>query len=56
MQNKRQEEPITMRDLYPHLNEEQLKEAEENFRRYLEIALRIYERIRSDESCGKEEL
>jgi hypothetical protein len=48
MQNKREEEPIRMCDLYPHLNEEQLKEAEENFDRYLEIVLRIYERLNSD--------
>ncbi len=43
---------ITIRDLYPHLNEAQLKEAEENFQRYLEIALRIFERIQLDtRSC-----
>ena len=39
---------ITIRDLYPHLNEEQLKEAEENLERYLELVLRIYERIQKD--------
>lgn len=38
----------TIRDLYPHLSEEQLKEAEEHFERYLELVLRIYERIRLD--------
>jgi hypothetical protein len=50
MQNKRQEEPITMRDLYPHLNEEQLKEAEENFERYIEVALEVYEDICANRS------
>ena len=39
---------MTIRDLYPHLNEEQLKEAEENLERYLELVLRIYERIHND--------
>jgi len=38
----------TIRDLYPGLSDEQLKEAEENLGRYLELALRIYDRIRSD--------
>jgi len=42
------EQGITIRDLYPHLNEEQLKEAEENLERYLELSIRIYERIRND--------
>jgi hypothetical protein len=39
---------ISVRDLYPHLNDEQLKEAEENLERYLELTLRIYDRIRRD--------
>ncbi|MDA2938742.1 hypothetical protein MYX75_10835 [Acidobacteria bacterium AH-259-A15] len=39
---------ITIRDLYPQLDEEQLKEAEENLDRYIELALRMYERIRLD--------
>ena len=38
----------TMRDLYPALSDQQLKEAEENLETYLELALRIYDRIRSD--------
>lgn len=38
----------TIHDLYPHLNEAQLKEAEENLNRYLEIVLRIYDRIEKD--------
>lgn len=35
---------IDIRDLYPHLSEEQLKEAEENLMRYLAAMVRIYER------------
>jgi len=31
----------TMRDLYPALTKDELKEAEANFRRYLEIAVRV---------------
>jgi len=42
-------EPVrTVRDLYPHLDDEQIKEAEETLERYLELALRIYERIRAN--------
>jgi D-serine dehydratase len=33
---------VTIRDLYPGLSEDELKEAEENLRRYLEVALEIY--------------
>jgi hypothetical protein len=35
-----------IRDLYPDLSEEQLKEAEENLRRYAELGLRILEATR----------
>lgn len=38
----------SVRDLYPHLSEEELHEAEENLDRYLELILRIYERIERD--------
>ena len=37
-----------IRDLHPGLSDQQLKEAEENLERYLELALRIYDRICSD--------
>jgi hypothetical protein len=40
--------PTSIRDLYPHLSEEKLKEAEENLDRYLVLSIRIYERIQSD--------
>ena len=38
----------TIRDLFPNLSDGQLNEAEENLDRYLELALRIYERLRQD--------
>lgn len=38
----------SVRDLYPHLNEDQLEEAEENLERYLALVLRIYDRIQND--------
>jgi hypothetical protein len=37
--------PLTIRDLFPDLTEEQLKEVEETLHGYLEVALRIYERL-----------
>jgi hypothetical protein len=46
--NLPQHQKITIRDLYPDLDDEQLKEAEENLQRYLELTLRIYDRIRQD--------
>ena len=36
---------VTIRDLYPHLSEKELEEAEDNLDRYLALALRIFERI-----------
>lgn len=38
----------TIRELYPGLNDAQLKEAEDNLERYLQLALRVYERIQLD--------
>jgi len=38
----------SVRDLYPSLSDDQAKEAEENLERYLELLLRIYERLQSD--------
>ncbi len=37
-----------LRKLYPNLTDEQLIEAEENLIGYLEVMMRIYERISSD--------
>ena len=39
---------IILASLYPHLNKDQLEEAEENLTRYVQLALQIYERIRED--------
>lgn len=36
------------RKLYPHLTDEELIEAQNNFDDYLEVVWRIYERIRND--------
>ena len=47
----RMEEPrqkLTIHDLYPDQSEDWLKEAEENLERYLELVLRIYQRLRED--------
>lgn len=35
-------------DLYPRLRPEELEEAELNLKRYVALALRVYERIQSD--------
>ena len=37
----------TIRDLYPHLNDEQLAEVEDTWERYLALVLRIFERLES---------
>jgi hypothetical protein len=38
----------TIHDLYPHLTDEQLKEAENSLERYLALVLRIFERMESE--------
>ena len=35
----------TIRNLYPHLSEKELMEAEDNLDRYLALVLRIFERV-----------
>jgi hypothetical protein len=40
--------PITIRELYPEMNEAQLAEAERNLRRYVQIIWRIYERLKAE--------
>lgn len=53
-EEKTKKESTTIKDLYPHLNEEQLKEADENLKRYLEVVLRIFERVeRERESISR---
>ena len=44
----------TLHEMYPHLSEAELREAEENLAQYLSLVLRIYERIRTD-SAGYEQ-
>jgi len=42
------QQPITLRDLYPHFTEDQLADAEANLERYLAVMMRIAERLRSE--------
>lgn len=51
---KKADKPKNIRDLYPKLTEKQLEEAEENLEQYLEVVLRIYERIASDPAAYAE--
>ncbi len=37
-----------IKELFPELTDEERKEAEENLKRYLEVTLRIYDRITND--------
>ncbi|MBU6400341.1 MAG: hypothetical protein KGS61_08485 [Verrucomicrobia bacterium] len=38
----------TIRDLYPTLGDEGLRQAEDNLAQYIALALRVYERVSSD--------
>jgi len=40
--------PITIRDLYPHMAEEELAVAENNLRRYVAVIVRIYDRLQAE--------
>ena len=42
------DQPITLRDLYPHFTNEQLEEAEANLERYLAVMMRIAERLQAE--------
>lgn len=42
------EKPITIKDLYPNLSEEELVQAEQNLKRYVEIVSRIYSRLKAE--------
>ena len=42
MESDHAQTQVTIHDLYPGLSEDQLKEAEENLCRYVELALRIH--------------
>jgi D-serine dehydratase len=41
--------PSSLRDLYPTLTEQELKEAEANLRRYAEIAVKVFQ-----EQCSRD--
>lgn len=46
---KAKEESITtLKDLYPYLTDEEIKESEKNLERYLDVILRIFKRIHGD--------
>lgn len=38
-----------LRKLYPHMTEEELRIAGDNLRRYVEVMVRIYERVRREQ-------
>jgi len=40
--------PPTIKELFPHLNPNELKEAEGNMGLYLKLVLRIFDRLESD--------
>jgi hypothetical protein len=40
--------PITIRDLYPEMNDEELAEAEANLRRYVAVIVRIHDRLKAE--------
>ena len=42
----------TLRDLYPHLNDEQLAEVEDTFERYLSLAQRIFDRVQAESKAA----
>ncbi len=43
------EKKPTLRDLYPTLSDEELRQVEENLDRYLELVLQIFERLELNE-------
>jgi hypothetical protein len=38
----------TLRQLYPHLSDSELEEANENLRQYVALAIRVFERLELD--------
>jgi hypothetical protein len=43
-----QNKPITIRDLYPQMSEEELAVAEANLKRYVAVVVRIYDRLKAE--------
>ena len=48
MEKGEPQKELAIRDLYPELKEDELKDVERNLDRYLELTLRIYQRIHDD--------
>ena len=42
----------TIHDLFPDMNDEQQKEAEENLTQYLDLVMRIFSRLEADHTSG----
>jgi hypothetical protein len=42
------DKPITIRDLYPHMSDEELAVAEANLKRYVAVLVRIYDRLKAE--------
>lgn len=42
------QQPITIRDLYPEMNDQELATAEANLRRYVAIIVKVYDRLKSE--------
>jgi hypothetical protein len=47
-QREQQDGLPTLRDLHPHLTDVEIADAEARFDRYIELALRIFERLSAD--------
>jgi hypothetical protein len=45
-------QPITLADLYPHLSDEQLGEAEANLEQFLAVMMRISDRLKTEAASG----
>ena len=43
-----EQKPITIRNLYPHLSDAEVEEAEANLRQYLGVLVRMAERIQAE--------
>jgi hypothetical protein len=47
-----QDQPTTIKQLYPDLSDEQLKLAEENLTAYLALVLRVFTRLQQEKHGG----
>lgn len=46
--------PITIRELYPDMTEQELAEAEANLRRYVAVIVRIHDRLKVERMTWQE--